>query len=184
MKKSFLLLLVTIICSSLVSQNIRKPVVQIAPNDNYDRNDTNNFYITQIDTNYFKDLLVKDSKIAVQFWQPWCGGEKDLIPNVNKLKEKLDGLGLPFIMISDHPGELDYFKLQPRVGLIAYYFNKYNISFPTYIIGKDETLDTYKHILSRYVSNKVNSKHFCFVVEDGKCKYQNFTYYFYRKYLK
>lgn len=171
-------------CICVFSQNSRKAVVQIAPSDKYDRNDTNNFYVIQIDTNYFKELIVSNNKIAIQFWQPWCGGEKELIPNANNLKAKLDGLGVQFIMISDHPEGLDYYKIQPRVGLIAYYYNKYSIYFPTYIISKNETLDMYKKILSRYVNNKINTKHFCFIVEDRKCNYQNYSYYFYRKYLK
>ncbi|MCC7030549.1 MAG: hypothetical protein IT257_09605 [Chitinophagaceae bacterium] len=146
--------------------------------------DSEHFYITKIDTNNFKTLLSGSDKLAIQFWQPWCSGITDLMPKVNALKRKLEAEGYRFLLISDHQTGMDYLKLRDgKMGMIVYYFSKYNIDFPTYIIGEGESLTTYQKLVSDFLKTKANKDHYCMIFSQRKLLFYGYTYQFYKKFL-
>jgi thiol-disulfide isomerase/thioredoxin len=185
MKYTSLIVLLVFTYLYSAAQLLPKPVVEVDLSSRYDNTDTSKFYITKIDTNIFKEMLVNNNKVAIQFWQPWCSGITDLIPNIHALKSKLEAQGYTFLLISDNQPNMDYFKLRDgRMGMVVYYFSKYGIHFPTYIMGKNESIKTYQKLIADFLHTKARKDYYCCLIADKSLLFHGYTYNFYKKILK
>ncbi len=140
------------------------------------------FRIYRIDTTNFFNKISKSKKLVVEFWQPWCGGSDYIIPYANQRRKILDSLGIDFLLISDSKFDSIYFKNENKlVGRIVYYYNKYNIRFPTYIISSNKTLDDYRKVIYAYTKHRRIKRDGCFYIESGKLISYDYAYRFYKR---
>jgi thiol-disulfide isomerase/thioredoxin len=147
--------------------------------------DTSQYYIHRIDTLEFKNILNSNNKIFIQFWQPWCGGVKEWINNLNRLFNYAKNNDITFLLISDSKFEENYFiNSEKKIGILTKYYNEYHLKQKSYIISKGFDLETYKKIISKFLEKRINQDFLGYYIENKKIIYQNSSYKFYNHFLK
>lgn len=184
MRIIILSILLGLLIQTCGAQNLMKyDSVYVIENQNHLNKVSNHkFMIYRMDSLDFLKKIRQSKRVVVEFWQPWCGGSDYTIPYVNQRKKILDSIGVEFLLISDSRFDSIYFKNQSTsIGRIVYFFNKYDIRFPTYIISSNTTLDDYRKLIYRYTKHRPIKRDGCFYIESGKLVSYDYAYRFYKR---